>query len=130
MISVDKNVWNLLKEAQISSTYKIFLYIALNQPEEGIYGFETTKYQLAEDLNLKIRSIYSGLHWLEREMLIQETKLFETVDFMANPRFVMNNCDFQTRLNEWRRRCRVDIERENRLDEEKRRRRLRKSSKR
>ena len=119
---------NLIQEAPNSHIVKLFFYLAFHQPQDGIYGFETTKYQLIEDLKLCRTVFYESLHWLKREMLVQETKLFETVDFMVNPCVVMNNCDFQTRLNEWRRRCKVDIERENRLDEAKRRRALKKKN--
>ena len=115
---------NKIKDAPNGSELKIFLYIALNQPSEGIRGFETTKQQLAFDLGLKLPTVFRSLHWLKGELLIQEVKQVETVDFMVNPRFVMNNSDFQARMDEWKRRCRLDIQREIRLSKEKRRREL------
>ena len=45
-------------------------------------------------------------------MFIQEIKFVEDFDYMANPRFVMNNSDFNERKDEWNRRCRIDIQHE------------------
>ena len=119
---------NKIKDAPNGSELKIFLYIALNQPSEGIRGFETTKQQLAFDLGLKLPTVFRSLHWLKGELLIQEVKQVETVDFMVNPRFVMNNSDFQARMDEWKRRCRLDIQREIRLSKQKRLRELKKAN--
>ncbi|MBQ4402947.1 MAG: hypothetical protein II857_00890 [Selenomonadaceae bacterium] len=124
MIFREEDLLNKIIAAPNGSELKIFVYIALKQPAEGILGFETTKEQLAIDLNLKIRTVFTALHWLKNNLLIQELKLFDTVDFMVNPRFVMNNSDYQDRLNEWNRRCRLDIAREIRIKKEKRRREL------
>jgi len=66
--------------------------------------------------------IFRDLKWLKDNLLIQELKFVDGFDYMANPRFVMNNSDFQDRLNEWNRRCRLDIQHELDL---KRKRRLR-----
>ena len=124
-----KTPFNLLNNAPTASTVKIFFFIALNQPEEGIRGYETTKIQLAVDLNLKKSIIFRDLHWLEENILINEIKQVETVDFMANPYYVMNNSDPQARKDEWKRRCRLDIQREIRLKKERRIREWRKASK-
>ena len=121
MISVDKNVFNLLNDAPYHSTVKVFFFIALNQPEEGVHGLRITKEELAVTLNLKRSAIFRDLKWLKDNLLIQEIKFVEDFDYMANPRFVMNNSDFQERLNEWNRRCRIDIQHEIEL---KRKRRL------
>lgn len=129
MISVDKNVFKLLSDAPTALTVKIFFYIALNQPQDGIRGYRTTKIQLAVDLNLKIRSIFAALKWLEGNLLIQEVKLVEDSDFMANPRFVMNNSDYNERFAEWNRRCNLDSAREVRLRKERRLRQFRKAKK-
>ena len=129
MISIDKSVWNILNDAENSSEFKIFLYIAVNQPEEGIFGFEVSKLQLQIDLKLSKTSIFRSIKWLKDNLLIQEIKQVEFSDFMANPRFVMNNCDFETRMNEWKRRCRLDIQREIRLERERRQRERRNSKK-
>ena len=129
MISIDKNVFNLLNDAPKPSIIKIFLYIALNQPEEGITGFRSTKIQLAVDLNLKSTIIFISLKWLEDNLLVQEIKQVEDFDFMANPYFVMNNSDNQARIEEWKRRQRLDIAREMRLKEKKRRQQLKNAKK-
>ena len=121
MISVDKNVFKLLNDAPTASTVKVFFFIALNQPQEGIYGLRITKEELANSLNLKRSAIFRDLKWLKDNLLIQEIKFVEDFDYMANPRFVMNNSDFQERMNEWNRRCRIDIQHEIEL---KRKRRL------
>lgn len=129
MISIDKTVWNLLGDAPSALTYKIFLYIAINQPTDGIQGFEIDKIQLAVDLNLKMRTIFDSLKWLKDNLLIQELKQVEKCDFMCNPRWVMNNSDFDARKSEWDRRCRLDIQRELRLKKDRRVRQFRKEKK-
>lgn len=129
MISVDKSVWNLLNDAPHSSIFKIFLYIAINQPDEGISGFRTTKIQLEIDLNLKQAMIFRSLKWLKENLLIQELKLADDCDFMANPRFVMNNCDQNERFEEWNRRCNLDSARELRLRRQRKILQLRKEKK-
>ena len=121
MISVDKNVFKLLNGAPYDSAVKVFMFIALNQPEEGINGLKITKEELAVTLNLSKTYIFRDLKWLKDNLLIQELKFVDDFDYMANPRFVMNNSDFQERINEWNRRCRLDIQHELEL---KRKRRL------
>lgn len=112
MISVDKSVFNLLNDAPCNSTVKVFFFIALNQPEDGVHGLRITKEQLAVSLNAGKSSIFRDLKWLKDNLLIQEIKFVEDFDYMTNPRFVMNNSDFQERMNEWNRRCRIDIQHE------------------
>ena len=109
MIFDDERVIRFLNEAPSPAVIKIFLYIALNQPKTGIRGFETTKELLAADLGLKKSSIFNYLHWLEENILINEIKQVETVDFMANPYFVMNNSPRDERIAEWNRRCDIAI---------------------
>ena len=120
MISIDNSVWNILKEASSATVIKIFFYIATNQPQDGIHGFRYTKIQLAIDLNLKQAIIFRSIKWLKDNLLLQELKMAEDFDFMANPRFVMNNSDYQERFAEWNRRCNLDSEREVRLRRKKR----------
>ena len=110
MISVDKSVFNILNDAVNLSAVKVFFFIALNQPSEGIHGLRITKEQLAGNLNSSRTAIFRDLKWLKDNLLIQELKLADDSDYMANPRFVMNNSDYQERMNEWNRRCRLDIE--------------------
>ena len=54
-----------VKAASNGSELKIFFYIALNQPDDGIKGFQITKQQLAFDLNLKLPTIFKALRWLK-----------------------------------------------------------------
>ena len=131
MISIDKKLWNLLSDAPTANIVKIFLFIALNQPDEGIHGFRTTKIQLEIDLNLKQTKIFTSLKWLEDNLLVQELKMAEDFDFMVNPVFVMNNSDKNERFAEWNRRCNLDSARELRLrkDRKIRQRRLEKKQK-
>ena len=109
MIFNDEKLIQLLKDAPNGSELKIFFYIALNQPLDGIRGFQTTKLQLQIDLNLNLATIFRALHWLEENILINEIKQVETVDFMANPHYVMNNSDREARIAEWNRRCDIAI---------------------
>ena len=129
MISIDKSVLKLLNDAPNPSVYKIFLFIALNQPDDGIYGFRFTKDDLIAHLNSSKTSIFRDLKWLKDNLLVQELKLAEDFDFMANPRFVMNNSDYNERFAEWNRRCNLDSAREVRLRKERRLRKLRNDKK-
>ena len=129
MIFNEELLLRKLNDAPNLPIFKIFFYLALNQPQEGIRGFETTKQQLAYDLNLKMTTIFTSLRWLENEIIIHELKQVETVDFMVNPRYVMNNSDFQTRMDEWIRRQRLDVARELRLKKERRLRKRRNEKK-
>ena len=129
MISIDKSVLKLLNDAPNPSVYKIFLFIALNQPDEGIYGFRFTKDDLIAHLNSSKTAIFRDLKWLKDNLLVQELKLAEDFDFMANPRFVMNNSDYNERFAEWNRRCNLDSAREVRLRKERRLRKLRNDKK-
>ena len=128
MISIDKKLWNLLSDAPTANIVKIFLFIALNQPDEGIHGFRTTKIQLEIDLNLKQTKIFTSLKWLEDNLLVQELKMAEDFDFMVNPVFVMNNSDKNERFAEWNRRCNLDSARELRLRKDRRRREAKKAN--
>ena len=129
MISIDKSVLKLLNDAPSNSICKIFLFIALNQPDDGIRGFRYTKDDLISDLHSSKTSVFRDLKWLKDNLLIQELKLAEDFDFMANPRFVMNNSDYQERFAEWNRRCNLDSAREVRLRHERRIRKLRSEKK-
>lgn len=120
MFSFEKRALDMLCEAKSNTVFKIFLYIALNQPDEGLRGFKINKKQLQVDLNLKKTVFFRDLHWLKNNLLIQEIKFIDYSDFMVNPYIVMNNCDREERIAEWARRQRMDIEREQRLRRERR----------
>ena len=108
MIFNDEKLIRMLKDAPNGSEVKIFFYIAFNQPAEGIRGFQTTKEQLQLDLKLKPTTIFVALKWLKDNILINELKNVDCVDFMANPYFVMNNSPREERIAEWNRRCRIE----------------------
>ena len=128
MIFNENILINKIKSAPNGSEAKIFLYIALNQPNDGIEGFKITKQQLAFDLNLKTSTIFASLRWLEDNIFINQLKLDDCFDFMANPYFVMNNSDPKDRIKEWNRRCDLFIQRKNRLRKQKRLRELKKQA--
>ena len=125
MVFIDKEVWKLLEDVPNASAAKLFLYIVINQPEDGIRGYKTSKIQLIVDMHSNRTSIFRDLKWLKDNMLIQELKLDDEFDFMATPYYVMNNTDRQIRIEEWRRRCRIDVLREVRLSKKKLRKELR-----
>ena len=118
MIFNDEKIIKLLKDAPNSSAVKIFFFIAANQPKDGLHGFRTTKEFIAGELNIKRTAVFDAIKYLKSEILIQEIKFVEDSDFMVNPYFVMNNSDFNERKNEWNRRQRLDIDREQRLRHE------------
>ena len=91
-------------------------------PEFFFYASLPTapKQQLATEFNLKKSVIFSSLHWLEENILINEIKQVETIDFMANPYFVMSNSPRDERIAEWNRRC--DIARDKKIATRKRKR--------
>ena len=129
MIYFEKRALDMLCEAKSNTVFKIFLYIALNQPEEGVHGFIIDKKQLQFDLNLKKSVFFRDLHWLKKNLLIQELKFINHSDFMVNPYIVMNNGDRDARLAEWARRQSLDIERERRLRKARRLKQLRDAKK-
>lgn len=127
MIFNDEKLIQLLKDAPNGSEVKIFFFIAANQPKDGLHGFRTTKEFIAGELNIKRTAVFDAIKYLKSEILIQELKFADDSDFMVNPYFIMNNCDFETRKAEWTRRCRLDIDREQRLRRERRIREARKA---
>lgn len=129
MISIDKSVFKLLNDAPYHSAIKIFLFIALNQPDDSIHGLRITKEQLAGTLNLKRSVIFRDLKWLKDNLLIQEIKFVDDFDYMANPYHVMNNFNRDARIAEWNRRCNLDSAREVRLKRERRLKAARKAKK-
>lgn len=129
MLHIENRLWNILNDAPRPSIFKTFLYIALNQPDEGIRGFIIDKIQLAGVLNLSQPTLFRDLKFLRDNLLIHELKLLESVDFMVNPYLVMNNGDRNARIDEWRRRQRLDYDREQRLRKQRRLRAFRNAKK-
>lgn len=120
MIHIENRVWKLLNDAPRASIFKTFLYIALNQPDDGIRGFIIEKLTLAFNLGMSQPTIFRDLKFLKDNLLVHELKLVENFDFMANPYLVMNNSDRDARIAEWNRRQRLDIDREQRLKRDRR----------
>ncbi len=129
MLHIENRLWNILNDAPRPSIFKTFLYLALNQPDEGVRGFIIDKIQLAGVLNLSQPTLFRDLKWLKNNLLVHELKLLENSDFMVNPYLVMNNGDRDARIAEWSRRQRLDVERELRLRKERRLRAFRNAKK-
>ena len=108
MIFNDEKLIQAIKDAPNASIIRIFYYIAHNQPKDGIFGYRTTKEQLGIDLNLGQAYIFRSLKYLKDNLLIQELKMVDHSDFMANPYFVTNNIDNQDRIKEFTRRVRAE----------------------
>ena len=108
MIFNDEKLISMLKDAPNLPIVKVFYFIAHNQPTEGIFGYRTTKDELANALNLKISTVFAAIKYLKDNLLIQELKMVDHSDFMANPYFVTNNIDNQDRIKEFTRRVRAE----------------------
>lgn len=89
MIHIENRVWKLLLDAPRPSIFKTFLYIALNQPDDGLRGFIIEKSTLAFNLGMSQPTIFRDLKFLKDNLLIYELKLAENSDFMANPYLVI-----------------------------------------
>ena len=118
----------LFNNAPNAHIIKIFFYILINQPQDGIGGYISTKPQLAGELKLSRTNFFNSMHWLKDNLFIQELKIGEEFDFMVNPYIFMNDGDRDERIKEWNRRCKLDSARELRLKREKRRRELKKAN--
>ena len=97
-----------IEEAPNDFTIKIFLYLAVKQPIDGIRGYKIDKTQLQFDLKLKKSTFFNSLRWLKENTVINELKLVGSSDFMVNPYIVMNNGDRDARIAEWNRRVHLE----------------------
>ena len=97
-----------IEEAPNDFTIKIFLYLAVKQPIDGIRGYKIDKTQLQFDLKLKKSTFFNSLRWLKENTVINELKLVGYSDFMVNPYIVMNNGDRDARIAEWNRRVHLE----------------------
>lgn len=97
-----------INEAPNDFTIKIFLYLAVNQPQDGIYGYKIDKSQLQSDLKLGKSTFFNALHWLKENLVVNELKLLYESDFMINPYIVMNNGNRDARIAEWSRRVKLE----------------------
>lgn len=103
MIFDEIHTLRTINEAPNDFTVKFFLYIAVNQPQDGIKGYTIEKSQLNYDLNLSRTKFFNALHWLKENLVVNKLKLSLVADFMVNPYIVMNNGD-RIRKNQERRR--------------------------
>ena len=97
-----------IQEAPNDFTIKIFLYLAMKQPDDGIRGYVIDKTQLNYDLKLGKSTFFNALHWLKENTVVNELKLALTSDFMVNPYIAMNNGDRDAKIAEWSRRMTLD----------------------
>ena len=86
---------------------KIFLYLAIKQPNDGIRGYIIDKKQLQFDLKLTRTVFFDSLRWLKENLVVNELKMVGYSDFMVNPYIVMNNGDRDDRIAEWSRRIKL-----------------------
>jgi len=128
MIFDDERTLRIINNAPNAHIVKIFFWLAFHQPQDGIYGYKITKSQLAGDLKLGRTVLFDSLHWLKDNLFIQELKFIDESDFMVNPYIVMNNSDREARINEWKRRIKLEDEKIKRNRELKRRRELKKAN--
>ena len=128
MIFDDRRTLRTIEEAPNPNILKIFFYLAFNQPQDGIRGFQIDKTQLQFDLKLGRTNFLVALRWLKENLVVNELKLAETSDFMVNPCIVMNNCDQKERFAEWNRRCNLDTQKILRNRKRRRREQLKKQN--
>ncbi len=117
-----------INEAPNDLTIKIFLYLAMKQPDDGIRGYVINKKQLQYDLKLTRTVFFDSLRWLRENIVVNELKLVGESDFMVNPYIVMNNGDRDARIAEWVRRCKLDNAKIRKNRERRRREQLKKQN--
>ena len=107
---------------------KIFLYLAIKQPSDGIRGYTIDKKQLQFDLKLTRTVFFDSLRWLKENTVVNELKMVGYSDFMVNPYIVMNNGDRDDRIAEWSRRIKLQDDKDKKNRERKRKSELRKQN--
>lgn len=117
-----------VNDAPNDFTIKIFLYLAIKQPNDGIRGYVIDKTQLQFELKLTRTVFFNSLRWLKENTVVNELKLLEASDFMVNPYIVMNNGDRDERIAEWNRRVRLEDDKIRKNRERKRRAQLKKQN--
>jgi len=128
MIFDETRTLEKINEAPNDFTIKIFLYLAMKQPQDGITGYRIEKSQLQYDLKLGKSTFFNSLHWLKENLVVNELKLVLESDFMVNPYIVMNNCDRKARIDEWSRRVKLDYEKIKKNRDRRRREQLKKQN--
>ena len=128
MIFDETRTLEKINEAPNDFTIKIFLYLAMKQPQDGICGYKIEKSQLQYDLKLGKSTFFNSLRWLKENLVVNELKLVLESDFMVNPYIVMNNCDRKARIDEWSRRVKLDYEKIKKNRDRRRREQLKKQN--
>ena len=128
MIFDETRTLEKINEAPNDFTIKIFLYLAMKQPQDGITGYRIEKSQLQYDLKLGKTVFFDSLQWLKENLVVNELKLVLESDFMVNPYIVMNNCDRKARIAEWSRRVKLDDQKIRKNRERRRREQLKKQN--
>lgn len=118
----------IISEAPNDFTIKMFFYLALNQPQDGIKGYKVEKTQLRFDLKLGKSTFFNSLKWLKENLIVNELKYEFESDFMVNPYIAVNNGDRDARIAEWRRRVKLDDDRIKKNRERRRREQLKKQN--
>ena len=117
-----------VNEAPNDFAIKIFLYLAIKQPNDGIRGYQIDKKQLQYDLKLTRTVFFDSLRWLKENLVVNELKMVGYSDFMVNPYIVMNNGDRDARIAEWSRRIKLQDDKDKKNRERKRKSELRKQN--
>ena len=117
-----------VNDAPNDLTIKIFLYLAIKQPNDGIRGYQIDKKQLQYDLKLTRTVFFNSLRWLKENTVVNEVKLVGYSDFMVNPYIVMNNGDKDERIAEWARRVHLEDAKIKKNRERRRREQLKKQN--
>ena len=117
-----------VNDAPNDLTIKIFLYLAIKQPNDGIRGYQIDKKQLQYDLKLTRTVFFNSLRWLKENTVVNEVKLVGYSDFMVNPYIVMNNGDKNERIAEWNRRVHLEDDKIRKNRERRRRATLKKQN--
>lgn len=117
-----------VNEAPNEFAIKIFLYLAMKQPNDGSRGYVIDKKQLQYDLKLTRTVFFDSLRWLKENLVVNELKLVGESDFMVNPYIVMNNGDRDARIAEWARRVHLENAKIRKNRERRRREQLKKQN--
>ena len=128
MIFDNRRTLRTVNDAPNDFAIKIFLYLAIKQPNDGIRGYQIDKKQLQYDLKLTRTVFFNSLRWLKENLVVNELKLVGYSDFMVNPYIVMNNGDKDARIAEWNRRVHLEDDKIKKNRERKRRAQLKKQN--
>lgn len=107
VISYSEKMCDFLVKCSVSSTIRVFLYIAHHQQygNDGTqYGYRCSHKHLRQVLNLDKKTVYSALQYLKNNFLVNEMRIDGQVEFMVHPDYVTIGTDKKKRMKEWSRR--------------------------